>query len=214
MYARLSEIFGVAPGTNIWRGKALVLVFLQRETYNKFEQDFFHSDASKTGGRCHESSNGDVQIAFYRESDDRWFAHVLVHESTHGFLHRYRSAAGIPSWANEGLAEYIAFELVEQSGAKQANMAEARTDLQAHKDLSDFFAAAHIDNERYAVARTLTEFMITRDKAAYVKFINGIKDGMEVAESLQKSYGATLEQIVEAYAQWLGVKGGVRRPGY
>src|SRR5439155_16729633 len=104
MYARLAELFAVPKGENLWRGKGLVFVFSRDEDYLKFEVKMHATVAAGTAGMCHAFGNGDVHIAFYRQPNDLDFAHVLVHESTHGFLHRYRSPVDIPSWANEGLA--------------------------------------------------------------------------------------------------------------
>ncbi len=164
MYQRLAELFAVPPGKNIWRGKALVIVFSERNTYNKFEQQFYHNDASNTGGICHALPDGDVKIAFYRGADDQRFAHVLVHESTHGFLHRYRSPIHIPSWANEGLAESIAYDLVPAPGLVASAKADARADLQTHKNLADIFTADHIANSRYPTCFVLTDMLIQKDK--------------------------------------------------
>ena len=76
---------------------------------------------------CHTFGSGDVHIAFYRQPNDFDSAHVLVHESVHGFVHRYRSPLDIPSWANEGLAEAIATDMVPQPGMAQSGSANART---------------------------------------------------------------------------------------
>jgi hypothetical protein len=135
------------------------------------------------------------------------FAHVLVHESVHGFVHRYRSPEDVPSWANEGLAEAIATQLVPRKGLAQSAAADARGDLQAHKSLEEFYTTDHIVAWQYPVARTLTEFMINQNKAGYVDFINGIKDGLKWEESLKTKYGVTPEQLTLAYGNWMSVAG-------
>jgi hypothetical protein len=205
MYARLSELFAVPKDTNIWRGKALVLVFAERDTYNKFEQQYFESDASKTGGRCHASPNGDVKIAFYRAADDQWFSHVLVHESTHGFLHRYRSPIHIPSWINEGLAEYVAYDLVPHAGLKQAAKNEARADLQVNKNLSDLFSGNTIENHRYATAFMMTQYLIETNKKSYITLINAIKDGDPAPDAFQKSFQYDLTTFAQKFGEAMNV---------
>lgn len=205
MYARLSDLFAVPKDTNIWRGKALVLVFAQRNTYNTFEQKYFHNDASNTGGTCHGAPNGDVKIAFYRASDDQWFSHVLVHESTHGFLHRYRSPVHVPSWANEGLAEFVAYDLLPQPGVIQATKNAARADLEANKNLSDFFSGNAIPNHRYSVAFTLTDYLIETNKKAYINFINAIKDSAPAEDALQESFHLTIPQLAQKFATAMGI---------
>ncbi|MEO6436173.1 MAG: hypothetical protein ABIP55_10505 [Tepidisphaeraceae bacterium] len=207
MYARLAQLFGIAQDQNLWRGKALVFVFANQDDYLKFQIKMHGTVAAGTGGMCHSFGNGDVHIAFYRQPNDLDFAHVLVHESIHGFLHRYRSPLKIPSWANEGLAEAIATDMVPRKGITQSEAANARTDLQSRKTLDDFFEADHIVAWQYPVARTLTEFMIQQNKQGYVDFINAIKDGAAWQDALKEKYGVTAEQLINAYGNSVGVRG-------
>ena len=208
MYDRLAFLFGIARGENIWRGKALVFVFQNEQDYHAFQMKMHDKTMSAgTAGMCHQYGNGDVHIAFFRQANELDFAHVLVHESVHGFLHRYRSPQEIPSWINEGLAEVIASELVPRKGLTQAGTAQARQDLQTRRDLEKLFDAEHIVAWQYSVSRTLTEFMISQNRKGYVEFINGIKDGQTWEDALVQKYGVSLEQLVRAYGNFMGVPG-------
>jgi hypothetical protein len=208
MYARLAEMFAVPQGGNIWRGKALVFVFSKSEDYSNYEQKMLHTSAAGTAGLCHSFSNGDVKIAFYRQPDQLEFAHVLVHESVHGFIHRYRTPVPVPSWANEGLAETIATDLVPQRGRRDRSKQRAREGLEEHgKRMGDFFSEDHIEGWQYPVAEMLCTFMIQAGKKNYVDFIIGIKSGLTWRESLDKKYKAGIERLVPVYGQWLGVRG-------
>ena len=207
MYARLCETFGVPTGQNIWRGKGLVFVFSRKDDYMRFESDIAHTQAKGTAGMCHSVSNGLDFIAFYRQPDELQFAHVLVHESTHGFIHRYRSKVFVPSWANEGLAEVIATDLVPQRGHRDEVKTAAREMLQQHRNsMGDFFTAEHIEGWQYPVAQMLCEFMITAGKKNYVDFINGIKDGLNWDEALATRYKAPFDRLVPVFGQWLGLR--------
>jgi hypothetical protein len=156
----------------------------------------------------HAFGDGTVKIAFYRQSDELQFAHVLVHESVHGFIHRYRSPVPIPSWANEGLAETVATDLAPQHGHRQEVQANAREQLQAHGSrLGDFFDADHIDGWQYPVAEMLCTFMIQASAPNYVAFINGLKDGLNIDQSLAEKYQAPKDRLVAVFGQWLGVRG-------
>jgi len=207
MYARLSELFAIPKGENIWRGKALVFIFSQERDYMKFCQTMHGAMLEGSAGVCYQMGDGYVHIAFYRQPDERTFAHVLVHESVHGFLHRYKSPARIPTWANEGLAEVIAYELIPERGKQQQLMRFARDQIRNRGSLGDgFFSEDHIEAWQYPVAQTLCEFMIRENMKGYVNFINGIKDGMKWEQSLEQKYGAPRERLVPAYAESLGVK--------
>jgi hypothetical protein len=204
MYARLAEMFGVPKDENIWFGKAVIFVFFKRDDFKKFEKEVFHIEKD-AGGRCHQVGNGSVFITFFRSDPPEGFARTLTHESTHGFLFRYRARARIPSWANEGLAEVMEFELVPSAGLKQTADAEAKVELRDFNRLKDFFTKDQIDFVQYPIARTLTEYMIRQNKRGYVDFINGIKDGLKTEESLKQHYGTSFQELIAAYCQSMGV---------
>lgn len=208
MYGRLAELFAVPRGQNLWRGKGLIFVFSRADDYRRFEREIAHTDAGGTAGMCHTASTGVVMIAFYRQPNELTFAHVLVHESVHGFLHRYRSPERIPSWANEGLAETIATELVPERGRRELIKTSAREQIQEHNNsLGDFFQSQHIEGWQYPVAETMCSFMIIANKKNYVDFINGIKGGLSWEQSLDERYKAPLDRLVPVYGNWLGVRG-------
>ncbi len=205
MYARLAEMFGVPKDENIWYGKAVVFVFSKKEDFKRFEKEVFNIDKD-AGGRCHQRGDGSVFITFKRQDPPDAFARILTHESTHGFLFRYRARPRIPSWANEGLAEVMEFELVPGAGLRQASDARARTELRNADPLKNFFTGEQIEFNQYPIARTLTEFMIRQNKKGYVDFFNGIKDGMAWEDALETKYGVKLSQLLAAYGQSMGVR--------
>lgn len=205
MYAKLSGLFNVPPRKNIWRGKAMVFIFSRKANYQRYEREMAHIDPGNTAGMCQGFNDGTVKIAFYRQEDQLEFAHVLVHESVHGFLHRYRSPVDVPSWANEGLAETVATDLVPQNGRRAEVMSHAREAIQAHRGVGDFFTTRHIEDWQYPVAEMLCTMMIQASGKNYVDFINGIKDRLPWEKSLEEKYKATQDRLVAVFEQWLGV---------
>jgi hypothetical protein len=207
MYARLAEMFAIPKGENIWRGKALIFVFAKKSDFAHFEHEMFQGDPGFAIGLCHQQSNGLVVVSFMKQRDELEFAHVLVHESVHGFIHRFRTPTRIPSWANEGLAETIATELVPQPGRSERVKSNARAGLEQHgESVDDFFTAAHIGPWQYPVAESLCTFMIAQSKKGYVDFIKGIKDGIEPMECLTTKYKASRERLLPALGKQLGLK--------
>ena len=206
MYARLAELFAVEKGANVWRGKALVFVFARSEDYHKFQALCHGTNSVGSDGMCHAYGDGTVHIAFYRQPQELDFAHVLVHESVHGFLHRYRSPARVPSWANEGLAEVIATELVPRNGRPQQMRNAAKAWLVRYNGMGGMFDAEHIQGWQYPVAYALCEYMIRQSKRNYVAFINGIKDGLSWEASLEQKYQAPQARLVQAFGESLGIK--------
>jgi hypothetical protein len=206
MYAKLAEMFGIEKGVNVWRGKALVFVFAADADYRRFQVAMHQTDPGESDGMCHSYGDGMVHIAFYRQPEELEFAHVLVHESVHGFLHRYKTPVNIPSWANEGLAEWIANQLVPRPGRAQESHRYAKYVLQQHGSLGEFFETDHIVGWQYPVAEMLTTFMIERNKKGYVAFINGLKEGLGVEEALETKYKAPRDRVVDAFARAIGVR--------
>jgi hypothetical protein len=206
MYARLAELFAVPKDVNVWRGKALVFVFSKAGDYRTFQLESHHTDPGNSAGMCHERSDGFVHIAFYRQPKDLDFAHVLVHESVHGFIHRYRGPVHVPSWANEGLAEVIATELVPRPSEANRRMVTAREYLQARGAGNNFFTSRQIDAWQYPVAEHFCAFMIRENKQGYVNFIDGVKDGMGIDDAFEKKYGAPKDRVMAAYLDSMGVK--------
>ncbi len=202
MYARLSELFGVKRDVNVWRGKGLIFVFREKSDYQRFQRVMHNTDPRWSAGMCHQFGNGMVHIAFYRQADELAFARVLVHESVHGYLHRYRSPARIPSFANEGLADVIASELVPRKGWEHYARFAAREALREHRMDHGFFTDSWAP-WKYPVGEALCGFMIQQNKRGYVDFINGIKDGLEWEDSLRTKYGAPVDRLVPAFVQWV-----------
>ena len=207
MYARLAEMFAVPKGANIWRGKALVFVFQRKQDYQRYEREMVDTDPGTSAGMCHSFSNGIVKIAFYRQPEELEFAHVLVHESVHGFIHRYRTPVPVPSWANEGLAETIATDLVPQRGRRDTVKTAAREGLQQHRgEMTSFFSAEHIDAWQYPVAEMMCTFMIQAGSKNYVDFIKAIKDGKTSDDALASGFKAPRDRLVAVFGKWLGVR--------
>jgi hypothetical protein len=207
MYAKLAEMFAVPVGVNIWRGKALVFVFSKKEDYRRYEREMVNTDPGTSDGMCHSFGSGIVKIAFYRQEQELAFAHVLVHESVHGFIHRYRTPVPVPSWANEGLAETIATDLVPQRGRRDEVKTYAREGLQTHQNqMGDFFTADHIVGWQYPVAEELCTFMIQASGKNYVEFIKGIKAGEDPQQCLETRFKAPKDRLIPVFGQWLGVK--------
>ena len=208
MYGMLADLFGVDRKTNIWRGKALVFVFRSSSDYRRFQAMMHRTDAGGTLGMCHTFGDGMVHIAFYRQDKELEFAYVLIHESVHGFIHRYKSPGRVPSWANEGLAEWISTQMLTDklpNRAKEARNA-AQYWLKEYGGLQNFFDADHIDGWQYPVAEMMTTFMIAESKKNYVAFIDGIKDGLSPEDSLTQKYKAPKAKIIPVFGKYLGVR--------
>ncbi len=201
MYARLCEMFDIDKQKNIFRGKCLIFVFQKPEDYHRFQREMHNTDSGQSAGMCHGFGDGYVHVAFYRDPDRMRFAHVLVHESVHGFLHRYRSPVHIPSWINEGLAEVVSMLLVPKSTIHRGREAEAKREMKQRGNVGGMLDAKPIEGWQYGIARLLTEFMIAQDRKRYVAFVNAIKDGKPWRTSLEEDYGIEPLRLLDAFGK-------------
>ncbi|QQE11946.1 hypothetical protein JD969_00275 [Planctomycetota bacterium] len=210
MYVRLADLFGVAKGRNIWRGKCLIFVFSKERKFHEFESKVYGVEFTpangKVLGRCYQRANGDVHVVFYRQQEDSLFARILVHEASHGFLFRYRSKARVPSCWNEGLADTIADMLLPRFDLLRARQAMGVKFMRDNGNPGGgFFEAEHIQPMQYGIASKLTQYMIKQDKKRYVNFINAIKSGVDWQLALAKYYGVDEHELMLAFGEFVGV---------
>lgn len=207
MYDWMCQLYGVPAGTKVWLGgKAPIFAFLTREQFVAFEARYFQPPAAGVYGLCHQSSRGDVVIACYRGDDPDDFGQMLVHETSHGFIHRYRTKARLPTWVNEGMAELIGAEMVPRSKSVKTKELAALAMLKQHRSFGgDFFVTDDLEAWQYGAASSLNRFLLQTNRESYVAFIEGLKEGLLWPQALQRSYGGTPEQLVIQYGQWIGV---------
>jgi len=196
MYEQMCILFAIPPERNIWRGKAMVVAFLNKNDFLACEETFLKSDATGKYGVCHSYSNGKVLTACYRGDDPAAFAGMLVHETSHGFVHRFRSNARIPSWMNEGIAEWVSAAVVTPNRPVTTRQKLAADRLRATGSMDGTFEATGLEfggqgGWQYGVASGLTDFLIRRDPTLYRAFLTDIKEGRTWEESLQEIYGMT-----------------------
>ena len=210
MYDRLMEMFQLPKGKNIFRGKCLIYIFQEPDDYFRYCARVLGFDARQTAGVCESRGDGMAVVAFYRQRNTLNFAHVLVHESVHAFIHRYRSYPLVPSWINEGIAEYVAHALVDNSGYGQSDWAkrsaDARTLLRQAGSMRGMLDSWPIQGWQYPVAHELCQFMVSQSPQRYRAFIDAIKDGKEWEQALEQDYGVNRFQLIEAFGDSIRIR--------
>jgi hypothetical protein len=158
-------------------------------------------------GLNHQFSDGRVLTSVYRGNDPVFFASLLVHETSHGFLHRIRSSGRIPPWMNEGLAEWIAQVVVPQSDVVQGRFSEALPILRSQGSLGGDFLddSGRIESWQYGASAVLTQFLISTDANAYRAMITAIKEGYTWQEALDVTFGLKPEELAFAFGRSIGI---------
>lgn len=209
MHDLLCDLYGIPRGEPVWKGKCLVIAFRDLAAFKAFEGRFMNTQVpERTHGLCHQSSDGRVVMACHRGSAADAFAHMLVHETSHGFNHRWISPRRLPNWLNEGLAEWVGTQVVPRSRQVPLKEAEARAFMQSTGSLGPaFFTAEHIQPVQYGIASQLVRFLVSRDRRRFADFVRGIKEGLSAEESLEAAFDASLADLVAAFGRAINLPG-------
>lgn len=207
MNEALGQSFGFAPGHNVWLGKAVILLFEKQSDFVVFESVIMTNSApSGVQGLCHQFSNGRVVVACYRGDSPEFLGAVLVHETAHGYMHRYKSTTHIPVWLNEGIADWIAGVAVPTTPEVRRRQQEAAANLRMTGSFEKkFFEASTMERWQYGAASAIVQQMIQANPQLFQLFFNGIKEGLTWQDSLLRSYGMTPEELARAYGKTIGL---------
>jgi hypothetical protein len=207
MYLELCKLFGIFKETNIWRGKCLVVAFQEKSGFLQFESEIMEQRAVDWAqGLCHSFGDGKVVISCYRGNNPAFFGNLLVHETTHGFMHLYRSNVDIPSWLNEGLAEWVANLVVPESNTVPNRQRQAIPRVQNTGTMGGMLdRPGNIDVWQYGLASGIAQFLIDTNPQAYGGLFTLIKEGTTWREALDELYGMSPEELAAGYGRTVGV---------
>jgi hypothetical protein len=213
MHDCLCDLYGIPRGEPVWKGKCLVVAFLREDDYTAFEARFMKADTRGTHGMCHQRSDGRVVTACHRGDDPAAFAHMLVHETSHGFNHRWMSAARLPNWLNEGIAEWVGQRVVRGCDQVPLKEAQAAAFMRSSGDVgAAFFTADNIQAVQYGIASGMVRFLVARDARAFASFVRAVKEGTPAEEALAASFAGSIDDLVKAYGTAVGLPGLRRGP--
>jgi hypothetical protein len=203
MYRELTKAFDFPEGKNIWRGKCPVMAFAEQSSFLKFETMVMDNPNAKGAqGICHSDTGGRVVMSCFKGDTDTFFAVVLVHETSHGFIARYKSTIFIPGWINEGVADWVAGTVVGKLNDEvQRRQMEAVEEIQRTGSLGgDFYADnARLDRWQYGAASSLVELLLRIDPKKYRQLIDGIKEGLSSEDALREAFGFGFVELTRRY---------------
>jgi hypothetical protein len=209
MYENLTKAFDFPEGKNIWRGKCPVVAFQNKEDYYRFENDVMNNpNAEGSKGLCHSFRDGRVLMACWKGTSEGFFAVVLVHETSHGFIHRYKSSIHIPPWINEGIADWVAGTVVGKLDDEvRRRQYEAVAEIRRAGTLGgQFFAdGADLTRTQYGTASSMVEILLRIDPKKYRKLVDNVKEGMDSEAALRDAYGFGFVELTQQYGRLAGV---------
>jgi len=207
MYRELCGAFGVSVQKNVWCGKCVIVIFQNRADYMLYEAKVMgvKDPAMLTGsaGLCHMFGNGEVKFAGFLGDSGGFFGSVLIHETTHGFIHRYLSSANVDSWLNEGMADWVA-DAIMQDGRITKRQKQSAQVVMAAGGWGDFLQAGNISFQHYGAASTLVDILLDRNKdGQFRQFVREIKEGKPIEASLKDSFDLTFKDLETLYVDWI-----------
>lgn len=192
---------------NIYSGKCVVVFFSKMKDFYEFEQQFFKLKLPNgINGINHTNLQGDVTIAACSKKKDEDTLHVLLHETTHGFLWMYKTAVLLPNWLNEGLAEQSGERAVPNSTLVDVKKKGGVNILKKKPSLKNIFSLKHIEPWHYGIACMLVEFLQKKDSKAFYELVTLIKKGDDPEKALKKTFKMDYTQFATEFGNSIGVK--------
>lgn len=202
MYDALCKQFDVPADQNIFAGKLPIFIFSNNhDQFIKFADLIDEANLpDNVGGYARNDGRSYCDLVLGPAKTKDWFLELLVHEGTHAFVFRYLSNRRIPRWTNEGLAELMAGTLVGDKTVAASRVRESTK--QAVHDKADPTKSLLLmgSGYDYGIAQSFVQFLIAKDRKAFIKFITLLKDGKTEAEALKEAYNWTSEEMVRAWA--------------
>lgn len=211
-YAKLCGLFGYDKDANLWQGKCLAVSLADAGSYQKWMAALCPPDADNPATRQAQADQepdegcdvpgtvfpGSQIIQFHATPDDPDEARTTVqHELAHAFLAQMDGDCDLPSWVNEGFAEYFA-----TGGARELpRLLDSDRRLHADGGLRNFFNAETIDADHYGAALSLAAFLMRENPKGYLGFIKALTRGQAAGAALERFCHVTERGLEIRYGQ-------------
>ena len=206
MYETVAKMFALPVGLNIFHGKAVVIVSATEAHYRAIEMAAFNSMPPPGAiGLCH-MVGPKVVVTAYKSEDANRFMATLVHEASHGFMHRYGSPLRLPSWADEGYAEYLAAESFPNSTTKGDRKPQGLEWIRSGThDVLDVIQMNYEDGSwpgadaiGYAIGYLTVDYLMQTNRQAFGEWVKDVKSGIPWEEAFKNRFGWNVKQLSQA----------------
>jgi len=207
MYLKVAEMFALPAGLNLFHGKGVCVISGEESRFKAIEMAAFRQVVPPGCiGLCH-MMGPKVIVNAWRSPDDDQFIATLVHEATHGIMHRYGKPARLPIWAEEGYAEFVAARSFPSSPVDGNRRPQGIGFIRSGQSTLPFFQgdAANAswpgpNAEGYALGYLAICLMIDQRGNAFGEWVKDVKTGMPWEAALKAHFrcdAAGLAAIVE-----------------
>ena len=205
MYRKVAEMMALPKDVNIFHGKGVCIVSGDERMFRAIEMSLFGTmPPPGCIGICH-MMGPKVMVDAYRDPDDDRFMATLVHEATHGFMHRYGTAAQLPLWAEEGYAEFVAARSFDSSPVDAGRRPQGEQFIRSGNATLPLFQSDGRDGNwpgegavGYAIGYLTVSLMIDQKGSTFGEWVKDIKTGMPWEQALLKHFHMTPQQMAQA----------------
>ena len=206
MYETVAKMFALPVGLNIFHGKAVVIVSATEAHYRALEMAAFNTMPPPGAiGLCH-MVGPKVVVSAHKSEDENRFMATLVHEASHGFMHRYGSPARLPSWADEGYAEYVAAESFPNSTTKDDRKPQGLKWLRDPNNNVLTVLQMNYENGSwpgpdaigYAIGYLTVDYLVQTNGQAFGEWVKDVKAGIPWEEAFKNRFGWNITQLSQA----------------
>jgi hypothetical protein len=215
LYDKLVDQFGLDDEPATEMPKMRIYCFWEKSEFQDFVDKCMPNvkpEAKKTSRKASGFCSGlgyTTYVVLNRVKDDRTsdeearrrFYEVLTHETTHAFNRRAMSNEKLPTWLDEGLAEYMAAELVQDSYASSRWTDAVNEVVTENKDVSYNFKEFGKERIDYGACQSFLRYMI-RNREGRGNFIEMYKQ-LKAGVPVETAMNATFEMSTsEFYRRW------------
>jgi hypothetical protein len=195
LYKVLCKQFEVGSDEDVWAGKLPMFVF----TKDQFEQ-FATSQKLNPKAAAYFHMEGEFRyMVLQNPVVSSFFFEMLAHETTHVFMSRYVSSRPMPLWVEEGMAELMSAVLIDKSVAATRAKAAMKQMIKEKRSPMAVFDTVGLSEYDYGLAHNIMQYLIARDRKAFLKLISLLKEGKSEADALKEAYDLTREQLAKDY---------------
>jgi len=211
-YRDLAAVLGFDPKANLFWGKAAVFIFETEDQFRLVESRVFNQFVPRGQAAMAHYEGPKAFIAAHRRKDDVMFRADLAREVAHVVMHRFVSPGRLPPWAHEGLAEYMAQRVIDESPIHEGLRDEALRLVRSGHATHEWLAMDWRDGtwrgreERgYAVCHLLVDYLINVSGGSFAAFARSCKSGTAWHEALATHFGGDPAAFIDAFTRFYRV---------
>jgi len=199
LYNNLCDQFGIDRKERVWDGKCILLLFLTRLNFLDYGDRFDNGSATASDGyfvwenlEPHDKMPQLAHICLFVEGHSpARMRCILAHEGTHAFFALFHRGQTLPTWLDEGLAEYMTVVNDPSLGPEKWMSAKGTVNQGISPDdiLAESRNAPVLTAEGYAAAYTMVDCLLKAGGSKFKQFVILLKEGKDQDTAMQTVYG-------------------------